>query len=94
MGKCHRLIWDDQNITHVARHEVIPDEVEQVAFSSKSHVRRAKGQNIYYLFGQTNAGRHLFIVLKYQGGGVGEVVTARDMSGKEKRWYRQHRREK
>jgi hypothetical protein len=25
-----RLIWDDWNIAHIARHEVSPDEVEEV----------------------------------------------------------------
>jgi hypothetical protein len=26
----HRLIWDTWNSVHIARHDVIPDEVEEV----------------------------------------------------------------
>jgi hypothetical protein len=54
-------------------------------------VRRAKseGENpVYYVLGQTAAGRHLFCVVIAFPDGKGYPVTARDMTAKEKRSYR------
>jgi len=40
------LIWPNDRIEHIARHDVTPEEAEQVCFD-KSFVRRAKshGEN-------------------------------------------------
>lgn len=84
----HRLYWNDKNIEHIARHHVTPNEVEEITFSETRRIRKGKGEHIYYIFGQTNSGRYLFIVLLDLGGHSGKVITARDMSHKEKRWYR------
>lgn len=89
MKRFHDLYWDDENISHIQRHRVAPNEAEQVIFSSSSRIRRGRGQKIYYILGQTEAGRFLFIVLKVWRGGVGRVVTARDMTDKERRWYKE-----
>lgn len=83
-----QLLWDDWNVAHIAKHHVTPEEVEEVVFSSGLRVRRGRGQKVYYVFGQTEAGRYLFIVLLNLGRRVGRIITARDMSEKEKRWYR------
>jgi len=60
-----QLIWPDDRIEHIAGHGVTPEEVEQACFG-KSLVRRAKseGENpVYYVQGQTEAGRYLFCVV-------------------------------
>ena len=92
MRRYHLLFWDNKTINHIAGHGVTPDEVEQAVFSPKSHIRRGRGQKVYYSLRQTSAGRYLFVVLQDKEAGVGRVVTARDMSEKEKRWCRQYRR--
>ena len=89
MKKYHRLDWDLRSIYHIAKHYVTADEVQQVIFSSHFRIRRGKGEDIYYVFGQTEVGRYLFIVLRDMSGGIGNVVTTRDMSEHEKRWYNQ-----
>ena len=84
------FIWPEERIEHIARHGVTPDEVEQVCFGS-SFVRRAKseGENpVYYVLGQTEAGRYLFYVVICFPDGNGYPVTAREMTPKEKRRYR------
>lgn len=42
---------------------------------------------MYYVLGETDAGRHLFCVVIEFPGGNGYPVTARDMTTKEKRRY-------
>lgn len=89
--KIRDLIWPEDRIQHVARHGVTPEEVEQVCFG-KSFVRRAKseGENpVYYVLGQTHAGRFLFCVVIRFPDGNGYPVTARPMTQKEKRRFRQ-----
>jgi len=54
-------------------------------------VRRAKseGENpVYYVLGQTKAGRYLLCVVIHFPDGNGYPVTAREMTAKEKRRYR------
>ena len=88
MKKFHHLSWDDRNIDHIAKHNVTADEAEQAVFASRKRIRKGKGANIYYLFGRTEAGRYIFIVLLAIGKLSARVITARDMSRKEKKWYR------
>ena len=85
------IIWPEDRVEHIARHGVTPEEVEQVCFG-KPLVRRAKseGENpVYYVQGQTEAGRYLFCVVIRFADGNGYPVTAREMTEKEKRRYRQ-----
>jgi len=85
-----QFIWPEERIEHIARHGVRPEEVEEVCFG-KSFVRRAKseGENpVYYVQGQTQAGRYLLCVVIRFPDGNGYPVTAREMTAKEKRRYR------
>jgi len=84
------FIWPEERIEHIARHGVAPKELEEVCFG-KSWVRRAKseGENpVYYVLGQTKAGRYLLCVVIHFPDGNGYPVTAREMTAKEKRRYR------
>jgi uncharacterized protein len=90
----HQLIWARDRIEHIARHGVTPEEVEEVCWGKPS-VRRAKseGENpVYYVLGQTAAGRYLFCVVIRFPDGNGYPVTAREMTTKEKRLYRKWKR--
>jgi len=82
-----RVRWDEQNLDHITRHQVEQDEVESVAFGPH-HVRRGRQENRYELYGQTDEGRYLFIIIDREVKGVFYVVTAREMDVNEKRFYR------
>ena len=93
--RIHELVWPEDRVDHIARHGVRPEEVEEVCFS-RALVRRAKatGKNpIYYVLGQTEAGRHLFCVVIAFPDGRGFPVTSRPMTMSERhrfeRWQRQ-----
>jgi len=78
--------WDEQNIEHILRHHVVPDEVEE-ACVNKPYVR--KGTNKRYLvYGVTDSGRYIFIVGMNKGKGIFRTITARDMTEKEKSLYK------
>lgn len=87
------FLWPEDRIEHIARHGVTPEEVEEACFG-KALVRLAKseGENpVYYVLGQTAAGRYLFCVVIRFPDGNGYPVTAREMTANEKRRYRKWR---
>ena len=85
------LEWDDYRVEHIARHDVEPDEVEEVC-QDPLHMARREGLNRYRLYGQTADGRYLFVVLEYVQSAVFKPITARDMTEGEKRGFRRLRR--
>jgi uncharacterized DUF497 family protein len=87
------LLWPRERAEHIARHGVSPEEVEQVCFSQPLVLRaKSSGENpVYYVLGQTNAGRYLFAVVIQFPDGKGYPVTARSMTEKERRRYQRWR---
>ncbi len=77
------FLWDDGNIDHVAAHGVAQWEVEQV-FRRHPKVRRAR-EGRYQAAGATEGGRYLVVHFRYLGSGVVRVITARNMTRKERR---------
>ena len=81
-----RLIWDAWNVAHIARHQVIPEEVEEVCYGDPA-IGHAYGGRIM-LIGPTSGGRMLAVVLSPQPEpGVYYPITARDADRKERRTY-------
>ena len=85
----NEFIWPQDRIEHVAKHGVEPNEVEEVCFGEALVYRgKASGKNpLYYVLGQTTAGRYLFCVVIQFPDGKGFPVTARDMTQHEKKRY-------
>ncbi|OGO20869.1 MAG: hypothetical protein A2Z15_04950 [Chloroflexi bacterium RBG_16_50_11] len=80
------LEWGDENIEHIAQHNVTPKEVEDVCFGL--HISEKSGGDRYVLSGQTESGRYLNVVIERVGGGLFRPITAFDMSESYKRKYR------
>jgi hypothetical protein len=83
------ILWPEDRFEHIARHDVSPDEFEEVCFG-RSLVLRAKseGKNpVYHVLGETFAGRCLLCVVISFPDGNGYPVTARAMTDREKRRY-------
>jgi uncharacterized protein len=89
------LLWDDWNVEHIAGHDIEPEEVESVCYSGQHLARRAGatryGLSRYHVYGQTEGGRYLFIVLDREIPGGFYVVTARDMDESERRSFSKRR---
>ena len=74
-----RFQWDERNEEHLwRRHSVTPEEAEEV-FYTDPYFRRGR-DGTRYVYGQTEAGRYLFVVYLDLGGGMVRVISARDMS--------------
>lgn len=81
---------DDHILAKIeAKHSVTFEEVEEAIGCDRPHVRRGR-EGLYQWFGRTDAGRPLFIVLAGKGAGVWRIVTAREMTERERRLYEEH----
>jgi uncharacterized DUF497 family protein len=80
------LEWDDENINHIARHNVNPEEVEDVCFGLNLSERES--HNRYILGGQTSSGRYINVVIERAGWGTFRPITAFEMDEKQKARYR------
>jgi uncharacterized DUF497 family protein len=90
--RIEEVIWLPQFVQKiVAKHNVLPEEVEDVLLSHPVHRKakrgRVQGEDVYAAYGQTEAGRHLFIVFIHKPPRRALAVSARDMTDKERRYY-------
>ena len=83
--------WDEGNIKKSwERHRVSYIECEEIFFNRPLVVQEdethSKGEKRYYVLGKTNDGRYLLVVFTIRHNKI-RVITARDMSRKERRAY-------
>lgn len=86
MTAIKKLIWDEWNTIHIARHDVIPDEVEEICQTNSQTEVANKGR--IRITGLTKKGRVISAFLDPEP----EVciyypVSARDASKKERKNY-------
>lgn len=85
--------WDEGNRDkNWLRHQVTTGECEQVFFNQPllvlPDIRHSQQESRYYALGQTDAGRKLFVVFTVRGSLL-RIISARDMSRKERKIYEQ-----
>lgn len=91
------VIWRDQFLEKILRkHRLDPGEVEEV-LRGRPLVRRQergrrKGQDLYVVYGLTDAGRYIVVFLIRKAPGVAMPISARDMTPRERRAYETQRR--
>lgn len=81
----NRLVWDEVNRKHIVKHSVTVKEVGEICFG-KVKAKLAKFGR-YLVMGKTKAGRKLTIILAPKGESSFYIVSARDTSRKERRWF-------
>jgi uncharacterized DUF497 family protein len=89
--KIAQLEWDDENVEHIARHQITPVEVEEVCFEQHIAYRATHGR--YVLYGQTANRKYIKVVLVRLYRTVFRPKTAYEMSDREKRGYRKRIKE-
>ena len=87
--RVHAFDWDDWNVNHIARHGVEPYGAEAACRGEVVVVRGREG--CYLAYGRTGAGWYLLVVLRSRERGVARVITARDMTQRERRFYQGRR---
>lgn len=87
--KIFALLWPEDRTEHIERHNVTPEEFEEVCFG-RSLVFRVEsfGPNpVYNVLGQTESGDYLLCVVIAMPDAMGYPVTARPMTRSEQRRY-------
>ena len=76
------------------KHGVHPEEVDEVLFGrpvfrkvQRGHI---PGEDVYAALGQTLAGRYLIVFFIYKPSQQALILSARDMTKKERRYYGKH----
>jgi len=86
MLRIDTLEIDDHVLDKIeSKHRVTFDEVEQACYVARPYVRRARG-GLIQLHGRTKA-EGIWRCCAHHGPGAWKVVSARDMSLKERRLY-------
>jgi uncharacterized protein len=72
-------------------HQVFQHEVEQVFLNNPQYrfleQGRIDGENVYSVYGRTDAGRYMTIIFILKFGSRALIISARDMDRKERRQY-------
>ena len=85
-------IWLDQFVDKIIqKHKVYPEEVEDM-LSQNPQIRMVergdvKGEDLYMAFGRSYAGRYLSVLFIMKKGKQALVISARDMSKRERKSY-------
>ncbi len=92
LSNCTGFEWDQNNIEKIwAKHKVNPFECEQVFFNEplvvQDDTKHSQKELRYYVLGQTDEKRLLFVVFTTRKNSI-RVISARDMSKKEKKVYK------
>jgi len=91
--KIKSIIWLPEVIEKLEiKHNITVEEVEEI-FELGAVYRRGprgkrQGENLYKAYGQTGAGRHLFVLFIFKLNRRALILSARDMTNKERRLYR------
>ena len=94
---CTGFEWDKHNTEKIwTKHEVSPAEGEQIFFNLPlvvdDTVKYSEGENRFYALGRTDANRHLFVAFTVRTNNI-RIISARDMSRKERNVYNSHEKE-
>jgi len=91
LANCRGFQWDEGNaVKNWAAHQVTRSEIEQVFFRRSTvideRLQQQERERRYYVLGQTDAGRGLFVVFTMRDQLI-RVISARNMSRRERRVY-------
>jgi len=90
--KITECLWIDKFVDKIiGKHNVYPEEVEEVLSNQPTILKLEKGnvrgEDLYVAFGKADSGRHLTILFVKKKNGRALIISARDMSKKERRRY-------
>ena len=80
--KIRELIWDEYNVEHIKKHNVIVSEAEEAVKNFIAHKAGKKGR--YIAIGRSGT-RLISLIVRRVNTGVYYLVSARDSSKKERR---------
>jgi len=92
LAKCTGFLWDEGNVLKIwVKHRVTAAECEQIFFNRPlivvEDLVHSQVEERLYALGQTDAGRLLLVVFTFRRNLI-RVISARDMSKKERKEYK------
>lgn len=90
MVKIDKIIWDEWNVKHVARHGVVSSEVEEALH--EDFLARETYRERLLITGITKSCRIISVVVHEDKKNVFYVVTARGATGEETQLYNKKKR--
>ncbi len=90
--KITECLWIDKFVDKIiGKHNVYPEEVEEVLSNQPTILKLEKGnvrgEDLYVAFGKADSGRHLTILFVKKKNGRALIISARDVSKKERKRY-------
>lgn len=90
LGKVFEFEWDAANISHIAKHNVIPEEAEDVFFDENNvqdeDLEHSTDEERFLIIGKTTEGRLLYQIFTRRGNKI-RVISSRDINKKEVHLY-------
>ncbi len=78
--------WDEANIAHIARHDVAPEEAEEIFFDINNILNKDVEHSVvekrFLIIGKTEKDRILYQIFTRKGNKI-RVVSSRDINRKE-----------
>lgn len=82
--------WDDANIEHIAQHNVLPSEAEDLFFDTNNvldkDIEHSISEDRFIIIGKTKEERLLYQIFTKRGNKI-RVISARDINKKEVKLY-------
>ena len=75
------FVWDESNISHLERHDILPEEAEEVFFN-KYVITPNKGRQKpkrFRIDGRTNQHRHIRLIFEDLGQNTARIFTGWDI---------------
>lgn len=89
-GKVVEFDWDEANISHITKHNVVPEEAEDVFFDKNNvqneDLEHSKAEERFLIIGKTVEGRLLYQIFTRRGNKI-RVISSRDINKKEVHLY-------
>jgi uncharacterized protein len=94
LDDCTGFDWDDENTQkNWDRHQVTPEEAEDVFFNEplvvRGDLRHSRREKRYHALGWTSGGRYLFVSFTIRRQLI-RVISVREMNRKELEFYAKH----
>jgi uncharacterized DUF497 family protein len=83
------LLWDEETIEHIwERHHLTIEEVDEAFHDPEALIHHTGKYGRQVVYGRTEAGKYLTIIVEFESRQSAWLVTARLMTDLEKRQYK------
>lgn len=90
LGGVIEFEWDEANIAHIAKHNVVPNEAEDVFFDENNiqdeDIEHSTVEKRFLIVGKTKRSRLLYQIFTIRGNKI-RVISSRDINKKEVELY-------